>query len=93
MNQPNIELRQSKVTLNDILDKVVSVKYVVLDDTTTTVCVVTMKNGFVVLGSSACADPKQFNKALGEQYSYADAIDKVWPLEGYMLREKLFNEK
>jgi len=82
MNQPNIELRQSKVTLNDILDRVKDVKYVVLDDTTTTICIVTMQNGYTVLGSSACVDPKQFNKALGEQYSYADAIDKVWPLNG-----------
>jgi hypothetical protein len=52
----------------------------------------TMVNGYVVLGTSACADPTMFNKALGEQYSYADAIEKLWPLEGYLLREELFSK-
>ena len=52
----------------------------------------TMVNGYVVLGTSACADPAMFNKALGEQYSYADAIKQLWPLEGYLLREELSKE-
>jgi hypothetical protein len=92
MNQPNVDLRRTKVTMNDILDKIDSVKYTVLDGTTTTVCLLTMKNGYAVLGTSACADPAAFNAALGEQYSYQDAVNNVWPLEAYLLREEMSKE-
>ena len=49
-----------------------------------------MENGYVVVGTSACVDPLKFNQALGEKYSYENAIDKLWPLEGYLLAEELF---
>lgn len=89
MNEPNVELRRNKITLSDMQDKIKEVTYVVLPETTTTVCIMTMKNGYSVLGTSACVDRALFNKALGEQYSYNDAIDKLWPLEGYLLAEQL----
>ena len=92
MNHPNLELRRTKVTLNSLLDKINSVKYTILNDSTTTVCMLTMKNGYNVLGTSACADPANFNKAKGELYSYQDAVNNVWPLEGYLLREELSKE-
>ena len=89
MNYPNVEPRRSKVTMQYMQDRIKHVTYAVLPETTTTICIMTMVNGYVVLGTSACADPAMFNKALGEQYSYADAIEKLWPLEGYLLREEL----
>lgn len=92
MNHPNLEIRRTRVTLSDVQDKIKHVSYAVLPETTTTLCVMTMKNGYVVLGTSACADPSMFNKALGEQYSYGDAIEKLWPLEGYLLREEMFGK-
>ena len=92
MNYPNTEPRRTKVTLPYMEGRVKHVSYAVLPETTTTICVMTMVNGYVVLGTSACADPAMFNKALGEQYSYADAIKHLWPLEGYLLREELSKE-
>lgn len=92
MNHPNLELRRTNVTMNSLLDKIDSVKYTILNDSTTTVCMLTMKNGYNVLGTSACADPANFNKAKGELYSYQDAVNNVWPLEGYLLREELSKE-
>ena len=92
MNYPNVEPRRTKVTLPYMESRVKHVSYAVLPETTTTICVMTMVNGYVVLGTSACADPAMFNKALGEQYSYADAIKQLWPLEGYLLREELSKE-
>jgi hypothetical protein len=89
MNEPNVELRRTKVTLSDMQDKIKEVIYMVLPETTTTVCIMTMKNGYSVLGTSACVDHASFNKALGEQYSYNNAIDKLWPLEGYLLADQL----
>jgi hypothetical protein len=60
---------------------------------TLTICVVKLKNGFTVTGESACADPKNFNEELGNKLALGKAKDKIWPLLGYALREKLSNEE
>lgn len=75
------------VTLNDMMAKVEKTVYTVLPDTTTTICQLVMRNGYSVLGTSACVDKTNYNRALGEKYSYEDAINKLWPLEGYLLAE------
>lgn len=54
-----------------------------------TICILVMKNGFVVVGKSAPASPANFNRALGQKLAYEDAIRQLWPLEGYALRERL----
>lgn len=67
-----------------------SVIYTVLPDTTTTLCQLRMVNGYTILGTSACVDPTKYNQALGEKYAYEDAINKAWPLEGYLLAERRY---
>lgn len=54
-----------------------------------TLCVLVMKNGFVVIGKSAPASPENFDPALGKQFAYEDAIRQLWPLMGYSLRDRL----
>jgi len=54
-----------------------------------TIAVVVMKNGYVVLGKSAPADPDNFNQELGEKFAREDAIRQIWPLMGFALRDKL----
>lgn len=56
---------------------------------TLTTCVLTLKNGFVVTGESACASPENYNAELGERLAAQDARSKVWPLEAYLLKEKM----
>jgi hypothetical protein len=90
MNQPEITPVRTTVSLNDIQAKVKKVIYTVMPDTTTTICQLSMENGYLVLGTSACVDPKNFSKATGEKYAYEDAINKAWPLEGYLLAEERF---
>ncbi len=53
------------------------------------VCVITMNNGFTLVGKSAPASAANFNAELGRKLAYEDAIRQLWPLEGYALREKL----
>ena len=89
MNE-QISVQRKKVTLNEIQDKVKKTVYTVLSDTTTTVCQLFMQNGYVIMGTSACVDPASFNQALGEKYAYEDAINKAWPLEGYLLAQEIF---
>jgi len=50
-----------------------------------TVAYVRLVNGFVVLGTSAPADPENFDVAIGRKFAADDAYRKVWELEGYQL--------
>jgi hypothetical protein len=68
---------------------IASAAYHVFPGTTLTVCCLTLRNGFTVTGESAAASPENFDRAIGEQIAYRNARDKIWSLEGYLLREKL----
>lgn len=81
-----------RVTIEDLKSKVVDTMYYVFDSTCLTVCVLTLENGFVVTGESSCASPENFNKALGEEISYNNAVARIWPLEGYLLKERLYQQ-
>lgn len=54
-----------------------------------TLCVVVLKNGFTVTGESACADPAKYNREIGESIARANAVNKIWPLLGFTLRDVL----
>lgn len=57
-----------------------------------TICLLVLKNGYVVIGESAAADPKNFDAELGRKFAYENAVRKVWPLMGYALRDRLSNQ-
>lgn len=59
---------------------------------TFTICVVVLKNGYQLVGSSGCADPRKFDKVLGQKLAYEKCIDQIWPLMGYELKQKLYEE-
>ena len=54
-----------------------------------TFCVLTLKNGFTVTGESACASPENFNAEIGRKIARENAVNKIWLLEGYLLKDKL----
>lgn len=54
-----------------------------------TFCVLVLRNGFTVTGESACASPENFDAELGRKIARANAVNKLWPLMGYALKEKL----
>jgi len=54
-----------------------------------TICVLILRNGFTVLGKSACASPENFDAELGRKIARADAVNQIWPLEGYLLKQLL----
>jgi hypothetical protein len=72
--------------------QIVKEQYHVFPGTTMTVCCLTLKNGFNVIGESAAASPENFDKEIGETVSRANARLRIWALEGYLLRWKLANE-
>lgn len=54
-----------------------------------TICVLTLESGFTVTGESACVDPKNFDREMGEGIARKKAIEKIWMLEGYLLKHKM----
>ncbi|MBG0642159.1 hypothetical protein I4P28_07255 [Enterobacter kobei] len=54
-----------------------------------TICVLTLKNGFTVTGESACASPENFDAEIGRKIARENAVNKIWMLEGYLLKQKL----
>lgn len=57
---------------------------------TLTVCVLTLRNGTLVTGESACVSPENFNVEIGRKVAREDAFRKIWALEGYLLKERLY---
>ncbi len=82
-----------KVTLEGIKAKIKGETYLVLPDGRTTLCILNLKNGYTINGLSACVDPTEFNLDLGRKYAFEDAIRQIWPLEGYLLAEKMYLDK
>lgn len=54
-----------------------------------TICVLVLRNGFTVVGTSACASPENFDAEVGRKLAKAKAFDQVWQLMGYELRSRL----
>lgn len=54
-----------------------------------TFCVLVLQNGFTVTGESACASPENFDAEIGRKIARQNAVQKIWPLMGYALKEKL----
>lgn len=74
----------------DLIDAaIVSEQYHVFPGTTMTVCALTLRNGYLVTGESAAASPQNFDQAIGRKIARENARNKIWALEGYLLRQKL----
>ncbi len=54
-----------------------------------TFCVLTLENGFTVTGESACASPENFDPEVGRKIARENAVNKIWMLEGYLLKQAL----
>lgn len=77
----------TRVTREHLGKRIIAADYVVMPDGRTTVCQLTMQNGFTVRGESSCVSVENFNKELGEKYAYEKAFDAAWAFEGYLLAE------
>jgi hypothetical protein len=57
------------------------------------ICILAMKNGYTVVGTSAPASLANFDPDLGKRFAYDSAIRQLWPLMGFALRDKLAAEE
>ena len=54
-----------------------------------TFCVLVLRNGFTVTGESACVSPENFDAEIGRNIARQNAVQKIWPLRGFALQERL----
>ena len=54
-----------------------------------TIVAVQLKNGFVLVESSSCVDPLNYNEAMGMSICIDRIKNKLWELEGYKLQNEL----
>ena len=54
-----------------------------------TIAVLTLRNGFIIIGKSTPADPENFDAELGKKFATEDAIRQIWVLEAYLLRQRM----
>lgn len=80
-------LTAPRVTPDHIDEQIRAVAFHQFPGTTTTVCLLTLRNGFTVTGESACVSPENFDAEVGRKVAFDNARDKIWLLEGYLLRD------
>lgn len=97
MNEQQLELdlqekglTAPRITPEHIDRTIVDEHYHVFPGTCLTVCCLVLKNGFTVTGESACASPENFDIKVGTEIARKNAREKIWALEGYLLKEVLF---
>ena len=86
-------LTAPRITTNDIENTIVGEQYQVFEDTCFTTCLLTLKNGFNVSGESACASPENFDAEIGKKIALGNAKQKIWALEGYLLKQFISENK
>jgi len=75
----------------DLIDATIAKEqFHVFENSQLTVCCLTLTNGFTVTGESACASPENFDEDVGRRISRDNARNKIWALEGYLLKQSLF---
>lgn len=77
-----------KITKEFLESQIVDVKYTLIGETLTH-CAITVKNGFVFTGESACVNPANFDKEIGEKMAYENAFNSMWLPYGFWLKQKL----
>lgn len=80
-------LLSAKITKDGIKSRIARADYFVIPGTTTTICNITMLNGFSVSGESNCVDTVPFDEAIGRDRAYRKALGKLWALEAYAAAE------
>jgi hypothetical protein len=85
-------LEAPRLTPDLVNAKIAKTEFHILTDVLT-MCVLTLQNGFTVTGESACASPENFNKEIGEKIAKENATEKIWALEGYLLKQRIYEGK
>lgn len=83
-------MSQNTVTQQQVMDIFVNSKFdvkTIFDKCTVVSC--QLPNGFIIVESSACVDPVNYDEKMGYEICRERIINKIWELEGYNLQSKL----
>jgi hypothetical protein len=83
---------KGKLSLDYIEGLIEAEYYHVFHNTTTTICGLRLKNGFIAVGHSTPIREENFDAELGRRVARENAIKNIWQLEGYLLKQKLHEE-
>lgn len=75
-----------RVTKEYIESRITSAEFTKLGETVT-LCNIVIDNGFSVRGESACVNPENYNRAIGERVAHDQAFGKLWAFFGFLLAE------
>ncbi|AIZ94906.1 hypothetical protein [Pseudomonas phage Pa2] len=81
-----------KVNPQDVKNMIVEESFTILPNGLTTVCQLTLVNGWTVTGQSSCVDPDEFDAEIGKEVARRNAEDEVWKFAGYELMQKLHKQ-
>lgn len=74
--------------IQNILSKtIVEVQHKVFGKTT--IVAAQLPSGFVIVESSSCVDPDNYDEKIGLEICIDRITNKIWELEGYVLQNKL----
>lgn len=78
---------------NDHIESVIAnERYDYKKDLGMTLCFLTLTNGFIVHGEAHILVYEWYDEQVSKQRARANAKDKIWVLEAYLLRQKQFEE-
>jgi hypothetical protein len=97
MNEQAIEkeiqdkgLTAPRLTPEQIDECIIDEAYHVFEGTTTTICRLQLRNGFSTIGESAAVSIENMDEEIGRKIARENAREKIWVLEGYLLKQKIF---
>ncbi len=86
------ELKKTGRITQDHIDSLVASEKFERIGPKTTLCLLTLVNGFEIVGTSGVVNPDNYDATIGNSIAKENAIEKIWELEGYRL-QWLLHEK
>jgi hypothetical protein len=83
------DLNFARVKPADLDAEIVGETFTVLPNGRTTVCQLTLRNGFTVEGLAACVSIENFDAEIGQRVSRENAKAQLWPLLGFRLADAI----
>lgn len=85
-------MRKNIMTL-DVIKAIKQEQYYTFPDTHVVVCCLSLQNGYHIIGKSYCVDPDLFDEQLSRYVARDEALNQVWTLEEYAMKERVMNAK
>lgn len=89
-----IEEKTAPTITNEYIDEIIEDSYfevkTMFDKCTVVAC--KLPNGFVIVESSACVSPENYDENVGVENCIKKIRDKIWELEGYRLQQYMYEE-